>query len=83
MGFRAELLEDTARKYTAVHFFKGGDEMQIRDEVFALTRAYEQLLASGFALTEDERRFLQYYFQEMAQHFDLVSDGSPTLLSHI
>ena len=57
--------------------------MQIRDEVFALTRAYEQLLASGFALTEDERRFLQYYFQEMAQHFDLVSDGSPTLCSHI
>jgi hypothetical protein len=57
--------------------------MHIRDEVFALTRAYEHLLASGFALTEDERSFLQYYFQEMAQHFDLLSDGSPTLLSRI
>ncbi|MDF0676134.1 MAG: hypothetical protein P0120_17640 [Nitrospira sp.] len=57
--------------------------MYIRDEVFAFKHTYEQLLASGFALTEDERSFLQYYFQEMAQHFDLVSDGSPTLLSHI
>ena len=63
-------------------FFRG-DDMHIRDEVFAFTRAYEHLLASGFALTEDERSFLQYYFQEMAQHFDLLSDGSPTLLSRI
>ena len=55
MGFCAELLENES----VCFFFKRGNEMHIRDEVFAFTRAYEHLLASGFALTEDERSLLQ------------------------
>jgi len=63
--------------------FKRGDEMNIRDEVFACTRACEHLLASGISLTEDERRFLQYYLQEVTQHLDLSSDASPKPLSRV
>ena len=53
--------------------------MHIREEVFACTRAFEHLLASGIALTEDERSFFHHYFHEVAQYFDLSLEADPTL----
>jgi hypothetical protein len=59
--------------------------MHIRNEVFACTRACENLLASGLALEGDERNLLEYYLRDVVlqYHLTLQSPAPPIIQAEV